>query len=102
MTKRCVICGVEFETKEARRKTCGDIDCQYVRHTEYLKEYQRKRRETHRKQINEYNRKWMREYRERLKAEKQARLEAINSFPAEGYAERQKAKTVSMVGAIEV
>lgn len=102
MTKRCEICGQPFEASNSRRKTCGDIDCQRIRHAEYLKEYMRKRRATQRDQVNDYNRKWMREYRAKLKAEDKERSEKANSFTADGYAERQKAKTLQMAGRVSV
>jgi hypothetical protein len=98
MTKECCVCGRKFETKRKSRKTCGDYDCQYAQHLAYLTEYARKRRKTHRKAINEYNRKWMREYRARQKAE----AKEINSFESEGYAERQRQKTLAMAGKVQI
>lgn len=98
MTVECCVCGKLFETNRKDRKTCGDVDCKSIYHTKYLQEYAAEKQ----KIKNERNRKWMREYREQQRAEKQARLEAINSFEAEGYAERQMKRSLELAGKIEV
>lgn len=102
MIKQCVVCGKSFQTNRDRQVTCGDLDCQYARHMEYLTEYSRKRRKTHRQEINDYNREWMRKYRAKQKAEAERRTKQINSFECDGYADRQKAKTLALAGKVQI
>lgn len=102
MTVECCICGKLFETNRTDRKTCGDIDCKNVYRLQYLQEYAAKYRKSNRDEKNEKNRQWMREYREKQKAEKEAKQKAINSFEAEGYAERQIKKSLELAGKIEI
>ena len=84
--------------------TCGDPICRREQHREYLRVHMAQRRREHRKEINEYNRLWMRQKRAEGKtAPIEPKPEPIREdFVADGYADRQKAKTLSMVGRIEV
>lgn len=102
MTVECCICGKTFETNRTDRKTCGDVDCKEIYHMQYLQEYAAELRRINREKKNEKNRIWMREHRERQRAEKKARLEAINSFEAEGYAERQIQRSLELAGKVEI
>lgn len=95
MTKRCCVCGIEFEADKKSRVTCNSVECKRIHHLAYMREYDRKRRREKRKEVNEYNRLWMQKQR--------AKEEAIHEpIPAENYAEIQKQRTLEMVGRIEL
>ena len=91
--ERCPICGKEFERIRKNQPTCGDEECRVTWRKNYCQNYMRERREYHRA----YNRKWMREYRAREKNKAVAR-----EIQGEGYAERQKQKTLAMAGKVEL
>ena len=91
MTKRCVICGEKYETNRKDRLTCGSEFCKHEQHKEYLRIYAQNRRRKHRVIVNEYNRLWMADYRLQQKLKKEPESNA------EGYAEKQMAKTLQMV-----
>lgn len=102
MTRRCCICGAEFEPKRKDQVTCLDEDCKHIQHLEYLRQYAANRRKEKRSEVNEYNRLWMRGYRDEQKAIRKARLQAINSFEGLNYAERQKTKTLAIAGKVQI
>lgn len=103
MTKQCVICGKEFETNRVRRVTCGDSNCMKEHHRNYQKMYAPIYRNTHRDAVNRRNREYARKKR-KTKAENRK----VESKPKEdtivglGYAERQMAQTLEMVGKVKV
>lgn len=88
MTKRCVICGREFDA-QGKDRTCG-IACRKILKRERARQYREKGRE--------YNRNWMQEYRKKnkLPEAKEDTLIGLN------YAERQMAKTLEMVGKVKI
>lgn len=97
MIKVCCICGCEFEAKQKKQVTCGDEDCRRIQHLAYMRNYGRKHRKGHR----EYNRTWMAEYRAGIKAAEEAKM--AEPLPnADTYAERQIAKTLEMVGRVQI
>ncbi len=96
MTKRCCVCGIEFEADKKSRVTCNSAECKRIHKKEYTREYDRRRRREKRKEINEYNRLWMQKQRAK-------EAEAIREpIPAENYAEIQKQRTLELVGKIEL
>lgn len=99
MTKQCCICGKVFEASRPDRKTCGDPDCKHIQHLEYLRIYAANRRSEKRSEVNDYNRKWMREYRAK---QKQKASEHVDTLIGLDYAERQKRKTLAMVGRVQI
>lgn len=96
-TRQCCICGCEYIPRQKNQVTCGDIDCRRIQHLEYMREYGRK----HRKEHREYNREWMARRRAEQKAEEETK-KTSQGFIGDGYAERQKARTLAMVGGIEL
>ena len=96
MIKYCVVCGQAYETARRDRKTCGDPECRAIQKREYLRIYAQKRRKYDREAVNEYNRIWMYNYRHRTTEEKPEIV-----YNADTYAERQKARTLAMVGSIQ-
>lgn len=95
MDKRvCIICGREYIPTGTKQKTCSE-ECRLVNRRRYSKEYQRDKRRSD--EFNEYKRMKMREYRARERMEEQSARS-----PAEGYAERQRQKTLEMVGKVQI
>ena len=100
MTKECAICGAEFEAK-GRAKMCSDL-CRKLNRQAYMSAYQPKRRE--------YNRLWMRRYREMLgkdevnyrQKELRDSKKQVNTFEGLNYAERQKQRTLELVGRVQI
>ncbi len=99
MTKQCCICGEYFETNRSNRKTCGDPDCKHIQHLGYLRIYAANKRREKRSEVNEYNRKWMRGYRAE---QKRKEAEKVDTLIGLNYAERQMAKTLEMVGRVQI
>ena len=103
MTKQCVICGKEFETNRVRRVTCGDPACMKEHHRNYQKAYDPIYRNTHRDAVNRRNREYARRKRktakENYKVESKPKEDTIVGL---GYAERQMAQTLDMVGKVKV
>lgn len=96
--KKCCVCGKEFEADKKSRVTCNDTECKRIHHAEYLKAYNAERRRKRKAEVNEYNRKWMREYRAKDKDTKQT----ASTFDGLDYAARQKARTLELVGRIQI
>ena len=103
MTKECVICGKVFETNRIKQVTCGDPVCMKKHHRAYQKEYDKLYRQTHRDDVNRRNR----EYARRKRRTEEANCK-IDDRPKKdtiiglGYAERQMAQTLAMVGKIKL
>ena len=38
----CIVCGLPFEKRNSRQKTCGSASCQRIAHNEYLRERARR------------------------------------------------------------
>lgn len=92
MTKQCCICGCEFKPYHKKQITCGSKECKRIQHLEYMRRYNRANSISHRA----YNREWMR--RSRHKEDKPV----IREVSAENYAERQKRKTLAMIGGVNL
>jgi len=98
MTKRCMICGKDFETNRRDRKTCGAPECMRQRQLAYMKEYASQNKELRRAGKNEYNRQYAAKRRAKAKSGKTKR--PVREFEAEGYAERQIRKSLELAGSI--
>lgn len=95
MNKRiCSICGCEYEPRQRNQVTCGDPDCRRIQHLEYMRKYGK----AHRKEHREYNRAWMAKKR----AEEAEKAEEKDTIIGLGYAERQRQKTLELVGGIQI
>ena len=67
----CPICDTPFKPKNPRQKTCGDPECRRLYHNQYVRDYNRQRREKYPEVVREYNARMMRKYRaQRKQAEK--------------------------------
>ena len=97
MTRKCCICGKEYEPMRKDQVTCTDSDCRKA----HYKEVSALWKEEHYDRVLEQNRKWAKKNRARRKAEKEARLTRQN-FEAESYAERQKQKTLELAGRVQL
>jgi len=95
MTKRCCVCGIEFEADKKSRVTCNSAECKRIHKKEYTREYDKRRRQEKRKEVNEYNRLWMQKKREKEEAIRQG-------ITADGYAERQIARTLALAGKVQI
>ena len=95
MTKRCCVCGIEFEADKKSRVTCNSAECKRIHKKEYTREYGKRRRQEKRKEVNEYNRLWMQKKREKEEAIRQG-------ITADGYAERQIERTLALAGKVQI
>lgn len=95
MTKQCCICGKTFETNRNKQVTCGSVECKTAQHKEYLRNYMTQYRMNNRNIINERNKAYMR----RVRGSERAKSDTLIGL---NYAERQKAKTLEMVGRVKV
>lgn len=101
----CPICGKEFEKAAPKQVTCGDPKCRKEHKRLYNVEYQRRRRQANPKAVREYNRQWMAKARKDLRDSKPPKevVEArADTIVGDGYAERQKAKTLAMAGKVKI
>lgn len=91
--RHCVICGKEFIPRRCNQKSCGGPECK--------REVQRMARKAYIKKnylkVRDDNRKYM----QRMRNSEQ-RTPKPDTIVAEGYAERQMAKTLEMVGRVKV
>ena len=93
--KSCPICHKPFEPKRKNQPTCGDEECICEWRLAYKRNYMRERRS----QRREYNRQWMAKYRAKQKELVKQQKDTLVGL---NYAERQKQKTLSMIGKIEL
>lgn len=93
MTKRCCICGKDFETNRNYQVTCGNDECKKEQHKIYLRRYMEQYRLDHKVQINQKNKEYMR----RVRSGEQLKDDTLIGL---NYAERQKAKTLAMVSRV--
>lgn len=93
MTKQCCVCGKTFDTNRKSQITCGDEACKKEQHREYLRGYMMQYRMNNRNIINQKNKEYMR----KVRSETTKKNDSIIGL---GYAERQKAKTLAMVGGV--
>lgn len=91
-TKQCCICGCEFKPYHKRQVTCGSAECKRLQHLDYMKRYNKATSIKHR----EYNREWMRRAR-RARGD-----DLVRDYSADSYAERQKRKTLAMIGGVDL
>lgn len=89
MIKNCVICGKEFDA-QGKDKTCS-VACRKILKREQARQYRENKR-------TEYNPNWLQEYRKNndLPEAKEDTLIGL------GYAERQIAQTLKMVGKVKI
>lgn len=95
MTKQCCICGKTFETNRNSQVTCGSAECKKEQHKEYLRNYMTQYRMNNRNTINQRNKEYMR----RVRAKE---LPTEDTMVALDYAERQRQKTLAMVGKVQI
>lgn len=95
MTKQCCICGKTFETNRSAQVTCGSAECKKAQHKEYLRNYMTQYRMNNRSIINQRNKEYMR----RVRSDANTKNDTLIGL---NYAERQKAKTLEMVGRVKV
>lgn len=87
----CVICGKSFTPKRSNQVTCASTKCKKARTRQ---QQIRWHKENHEKSL-EINRNYMRRIREKTPAKK-------DTIVAIGYADRQREKTLAMVGKVKV
>lgn len=95
MTKQCCICGKTFETTRNKQVTCGAEECKKEQHRRYLRGYMTQYRLEHKAVINQRNKEYMR----RVRAKE---LLTEDTMVALDYAERQRQKTLAMVGRVQI
>ena len=94
MSRICPICGEPYEPLRSNSPTCQRAECKRQHKANYMREYMRDNRGRRR----EYNRGWMAEHRKG----KQEPIESAKEDTSISYAERQKQKTLAMVGRVEI
>ena len=92
--RRCVICGKEYIPKRSDQRCCLDPECKKGLQRLNYKEY----RATHYAKVLETNRRCMAKRRE----EKRQTERRKDNIIAIGYADRQRAETLAMVGKVNV
>lgn len=96
MIKKCCVCGKEFNAKRNYDVVCNDPDCKDARYREVTAQW----KESHYERVKEINRNYMKRRREREKAEREAKARQARGFVADGYAERQKQKSLELAGKV--
>lgn len=87
MIKECCVCGKAFDA-QGKDKTCSK-ECRKIMKREWAKAYRERKDKA-------YNRDWMREYRKERNLSKPKEDTLIGL----GYAERQRQKTLELVGKV--
>lgn len=87
--RRCCICGKEYVPRRIDQKTCGAEECK--------KQNRREHTVRNIAEIRERNKKYMQKKRDEKRWTPRP-----DTIVAEGYADRQRAKTLAMVGKIKV
>lgn len=67
----CPICDTPFKPSNSRQRTCGDPECKRLYHNQYVRNYNRERREKFPEATREYNARMMRKYRAKKKRAEQ-------------------------------
>lgn len=113
----CPICGVPFDKRHSRQKTCGADECKRLWKNDYLKAHRKKLIEEDADAYREYRNEVQRNYRRRKKAvtsvdetlirakeywERFAEHHEIALTDGKDYAERQIADTLARVPKIDV
>ncbi len=91
----CIICGVEYIPRRSDQRTCGCAECMKERQKLNYREY----RKTHYAALLETNRRSMAKKRKERETEK--RPPKPDTIVAIGYADRQRAETLKMVGRVK-
>lgn len=107
MTK-CVICGCEYEPIRKNQPCCPDAECKRKWRAIYEKQYIKLNRPIKGISRQEYKREKARQYRARARGEvyvpnfepKEPKREPI--VDASDYAAKQRAKTLAMVGKVQI
>ena len=94
--RRCIICGKEYIPRRSDQRTCGSDECMKARQRLNYLEY----RKTHYAALLETNRRSMAKKRKEREMEKHPPKK--DTIVAIGYADRQRAQTLQMVGKIKV
>lgn len=109
MTKVCCICGCEYEPQRKNQVTCLADECRHEQHLIYMRQYAKRNRNVKGVSRQEYKREKARQYRARMRGEvyvpifaRQKPTEEKPMLDASTYAERQRAKTLAMVGKVEI
>lgn len=92
----CIICGKEYIPRRSDQRTCASEECMRARQRLNYLEYRKKNYAA----VLESNRRSMAKKRKEREMEKQP--PKPDTIVAIGYAERQKAKTLEMVGRVKV
>lgn len=95
MTRICPICGEPYEPLRSNSPTCQRAECKKEHKANYMREYMKQNRGVRR----EYNREWMAEHRKRKQEPTEKAAEEVVIID---YAERQKQKTLEMVGRVKI
>ena len=90
----CIICGKEYIPRRSDQRTCGSEECMKQRQKLNWLEY----REKNYAAVLENNRRSMKKRREEKKRKSMQKLDGIVAI---GYADRQRAETLSMVGRVK-
>ena len=93
--RACIICGKEYIPKRSDQRTCASDECKKARQRLNYLEY----RKNNYARVLENNRRTMKARREREKHETDSKQDTLVAI---GYAERQRAQTLQMVGKIKV
>lgn len=105
---KCVICGAEFTPKKKKQVTCLSDECRHEQHLIYMRQYANRNRDIKGVSKQEYKREKARQYRARKRGEvyvpnfESRKPKEKPMADASTYAERQRAKTLAMVGKVEV
>ena len=90
----CIICGKEYIPRRSDQRTCASEECKKARQRLNYLEY----REKNYAAVLENNRRSMKKRREEKKRKSMQKLDGIVAI---GYADRQRAETLSMVGRVK-
>jgi hypothetical protein len=91
--RRCCICGKEYIPRRIDQKTCGSDECKATNAHRTRHKYV----ERNYAEVRERNRRYMQNKRDEKRWTPRP-----DTIVAEGYADRQRAKTLAMVGKIKV
>lgn len=91
----CIICGKEYIPRRSDQRTCASEECKKARQKLNYLEY----REKNYARVLENNRRSMKQRREKKRRETEQKLDGIVAI---GYADRQRAETLRMVGKVKV
>ena len=93
--RRCIICGKEYIPRRSDQRTCGSQECKKARQRLNYLEYRKENYAA----VLENNRRAMAKKRKEREMEK--RPPKPDTIVAIGYADRQRAETLKMVGRVK-